>query len=154
LPPLVIIARRSADVLAMDDKRLAKDLRYLRNHAFGDLSIDEVAQAAGMARRVFERRFSAQMRRAPNAEILRLRQERAKRLLTDTGGSLAEIAERTGFKHAEYFHAVFTKKTGSLPENIASLKKHRVSRSLYLNSPKICRTYCKRMRSLRRRITR
>ena len=115
VPPLGIIARRSTDVLAMEDKKLAKGVRFLRDHAFEPLSIDEVALAAGMARRVFERRFSAQMGRAPNAEVLRLRLERAKQLLTDTGWSLAEIAERTGFNHAEYFHSVFTKKTGLTP---------------------------------------
>ena len=48
-------------------------------------------------------------------EVLRLRLERVKQLLADTDWSLAEIAERTGFKHGEYLHTMFTQKTGVTP---------------------------------------
>lgn len=113
--PLGVISRRSTDVLAMDDHQLAKGVRFLRDHAFGNISVNDVALAAGMSRRVFERRFTAQMGRPPNAEVLRLRLERAKQLLIDTNWNLTEIAERTGFNHVEYFHTVFTKKTGLTP---------------------------------------
>jgi len=65
---------------------------------------------------VFERRFAAQVGRPPpQAEVLRLRLERVKALQTDIDWPLAQIAERTGFKHGEYLHTVFTQKAGTTP---------------------------------------
>lgn len=115
IPPKGIVTRRSSDVLAMDDRQLAAGARYLREHAFEAISVNDMARAAGMSRRVFERRFVTQVGRAPKAEVLRLRIERAKELLADTDWTLAQISERTGFKHSEYLHTVFTQKTGSTP---------------------------------------
>ena len=115
LPPLGIVTRRSSDVLAMSDRQLAAGTRFMREHAFQTININEVAKAAGMSRRVFERRFVAQVGRAPKAEVLRLRLERVKDLLTDTDWTLAQIAERTGFKYSEYLHTVFTQKVGMPP---------------------------------------
>ena len=99
----------------MDDRQLAVGLRFIRDHAFDPITINEVAKVTGMCRRVFERRFAAQMGRSPKAEVLRLRLERVKQLLTDTDWNLAQIAERTGFNYAEYLHTVFTQKTGITP---------------------------------------
>jgi LacI family transcriptional regulator len=115
IPPRGIVTRRSTDVLAMDDRQLAAGARYLREHIFDAVSVNDMARAAGMSRRVFERRFVAQVGRPPKAEVVRLRIERVKELLADTDWSLAQIAERTGFKHSEYLHAVFTQKTGATP---------------------------------------
>jgi LacI family transcriptional regulator len=126
LPPLGIVTRRSSDVLAMSDRQLAAGTRFMREHAFQTININEVARAAGMSRRVFERRFVAQVGRAPKAEVLRLRLERVKDLLADTDWTLAQIAERTGFKYSEYLHTVFTQKVGIPPgrfrEHIKQLK--------------------------------
>jgi LacI family transcriptional regulator len=115
IPPLGIVTRRSSDVLAMSDRQLAAGTRFMREHAFQPINITDVARAAGMSRRVFERRFVAQVGRPPKAEVLRLRLERVKDLLTDTNWTLAQIAERTGFKYSEYLHTVFTQKMGMSP---------------------------------------
>lgn len=115
IPPLGIVTRRSSDVLAMSDRQLAAGARFMREHAFQPININDVSRAAGMSRRVFERRFLAQVGRPPKAEVLRLRLERVKALLTDTDWTLAQIAERTGFKYSEYLHTVFTQKVGIPP---------------------------------------
>jgi LacI family transcriptional regulator len=115
IPPLGVVARRSTDVLVMDDRQLAIGARFLREHAFDSITVNDAARAAGMSRRVFERRFATQMGRAPKAEVLRIRLERAKSLLANTDWPLTKIAERTGFKHGGYLHAVFGDKTGMTP---------------------------------------
>ena len=115
IPPLGIVTRRSSDVLAMSDRSLAAGARFMREHAFESININDVARAAGMSRRVFERRFVSQVGRPPKAEVLRLRLERVKELLADTTWTLAQIAERTGFKYSEYLHTVFTQKIGIPP---------------------------------------
>ncbi len=115
IPPYGIVTRRSTEVLALDDRQLAVGLRFIRNHAFGPIHINEVAKVAGLCRRVFERRFAAKMGRSPKAEVTRLRLEKVKQLLTDTNWNLSQIAEKTGFNYGEYLHRVFTQKTGTTP---------------------------------------
>jgi LacI family transcriptional regulator len=126
LPPLGIVTRRSSDVLAMSDRQLAAGTRYMREHAFQGININDVARAAGMSRRVFERRFVAQVGRAPKAEILRLRLEQVKDLLAGTDWTLAQIAERTGFKYSEYLHTVFSQKVGLSPGRFRARVKQLV----------------------------
>jgi LacI family transcriptional regulator len=123
IPPKGIVTRRSTDVLAMDDRQLAAGARFLREHVFDNISVNDMARAAGMSRRVFERRFVSQIGRPPKAEVLRLRLERVKELLTDTDWSLAQISERTGFKHSEYLHTIFTQKTGTTPGKFRAAAK-------------------------------
>jgi LacI family transcriptional regulator, galactose operon repressor len=126
VPPLGIITRRSSDVLAMSDRQLAAGARFMRQHLFESLTTNEMARAAGMSRRMFERRFVAQVGRSPKAEVLRLRLERVKNLLVDTDWNLAQIAERTGFKYSEYLHTVFSQKTGMTP---GKFRRNRKSES-------------------------
>ena len=115
VPPLGIVTRRSSDVLAMTDRHLAAGARFLREHLFESVTTNDMARAAGVSRRVFERRFVAQIGRSPKAEVLRLRLERVKDLLVNTDWNLAQIAERTGFKYSEYLHTVFSQKIGLTP---------------------------------------
>ncbi len=127
VPPVGIVTRGSTDVLAMDDSRLVAGVRFMRQHLFDELGVNDLAKAAGMCRRVFERRFAAQVGRSPKAEVLRLRLERVKALLADTDWPLAQIAERTGFKYGEYLHRIFTQKIGSTPGQFRRRAKLEVS---------------------------
>jgi LacI family transcriptional regulator len=115
IPPLGIVTRRSSDVLAMNDRQLSTGTRFLRAHAFEAITMNDVARAAGISRRAFERRFVAHVGRAPKAEAMRLRMERVKELLVNTDWPLAQIARKTGFKHSEYLHRSFTKRIGTTP---------------------------------------
>ncbi|MGP8199211.1 MAG: XylR family transcriptional regulator [Limisphaerales bacterium] len=115
IPPREIVTRRSTEVLALDDRQLVTGLRFIRDHAFDPITINEVAKVASMCRRVFERRFAAKIGRSPKAEVVRLRLEKVKQLLTDTDWNLSQIAEKTGFNYGEYLHTVFTQKIGITP---------------------------------------
>ena len=115
VPPKGIVVRRSTEVLAMDDRQLAAGIRFIREHAVDPITINDAARAAGMSRRAFERRFISTIGRPPKAEVIRLRLERAKELLTESDWTLSEIAEKTGFNHGEYLHTVFTQKLGMTP---------------------------------------
>jgi LacI family transcriptional regulator len=115
VPPLGIVARRSTDVFATSDRQLAAGARFLREHFSDAITVNDIARAAGMSRRVFEKRFVSQFGHAPKAEVLRLRLNRAQELLLDTDWTLAQIAAVCGFKHSEYLHAFFTQKIGMTP---------------------------------------
>jgi AraC-like DNA-binding protein len=79
------------------------------NQAVAHLAADHLlARAAPMSRRVFERRFSTRVGRAPKEEVSRLRLERVKELLAETDWTL-------GQKYSEYLHTLFTQKIGTTP---------------------------------------
>jgi LacI family transcriptional regulator len=115
IPPKGVVARQSTDLVAVDDPRLARAVRFLRAHAFEPIGVEEIARAAGMSRSLLERRFRPAFGDSPWNYVLRLRVDAARHLLLNTSLSLTEIAERTGFGTPEYFSAAFRKLTGSSP---------------------------------------
>lgn len=115
VPPLGIATRRSTDVLAIPDRAVASVLRYVREHACEGIRVPDLVRVAALSRSVLERRFADMVGRSPKAEILRVQLSRARQLLTETDLPLSEITERCGFKHPEYFNAIFRAKTGISP---------------------------------------
>jgi LacI family transcriptional regulator len=79
------------------------------------VNVPFLAKAVGLSRRALERRLHQVLGRSPNAEILRVRLDRVCRLLTESDLPLAEVAERTGFEHAEYLSRLFKKRFGLPP---------------------------------------
>lgn len=115
VPPLGVATRRSTDVLAIEDRDIAHAARYIREHACDGISVQDVLRVVPLSRRVLEKRFREQFGRTPHQEILRVKINRAERLLTDTDLNLPQIAERTGFNHAEYLCVAFKRSTGRSP---------------------------------------
>ena len=70
-----------------------------------------------LSRRMLEHRFLKLVRRTPHAEIIRIRMERAGRLLRETDLSLAEIASRAGFADANYLSVAVKKQMGVSPRS-------------------------------------
>jgi len=115
IPPLGIAERQSSDVYAIDDADIASTLRYIREHACEGISVADLLRVVPLSRRMLEHRFLKLVRRTPHAEIIRIRMERAARLLRETDLSLAEIASRAGFADANYLSVAFKKQMGVAP---------------------------------------
>jgi LacI family transcriptional regulator len=115
VPPLGIAERQSSDVYAIDDPDIASALRYIREHACEGISVSDLLRVVPLSRRMLEHRFLKLVRRTPHAEIIRIRMERASRLLRETDLSLAEIANRAGFADANYLSVAFKKQMGVAP---------------------------------------
>ena len=113
--PLGLATRRSTDVLAIEDRQIATVLRLIREHACEGVNVPFLAKEVGLSRRALERRLARVLGRSPNAEILRVRLDHVCRLLTESDFPLTEVAERTGFEHAEYLHRLFKRKFGVTP---------------------------------------
>lgn len=114
-PPATVRTDRSTDALATEDPNLAKALHFIREQAYTDISVDEVARAAGLGRRTLERRFKEALGHGVDPYIRRARIQRAKTLLRESPLSIAEISERCGFNTVYYFSTVFKKETGCTP---------------------------------------
>ena len=68
-----------------------------------------------LSRSALERRFARALGRSPKEEILRVRLNRARQLLSETDFPLWTIAEKIGLEHTEYLNVIFKKKTGLTP---------------------------------------
>jgi LacI family transcriptional regulator len=115
IAPLGIATRQSTDVLAIEDRHVARAVAYIRAHACEGITVDDVLRAVPQARRLLERRFKKLLGRTPHEEIRRVQLDRVKALLAQTDLSLADVAERCGYAHVEYLSVVFKKKAGLPP---------------------------------------
>jgi LacI family transcriptional regulator len=120
IPPNGIIARRSTEVLAMEDLQIAAVARFIREHACEGIDVSDVLRAVPMSRSSLDRRFIKILGRSPKDEILRVRLNRVKQLLAETDFPLSLIAEKTGFEHIEYLSRIFKKKVGTTPSEFRS----------------------------------
>jgi len=127
LPPIGISTRQSTDVLAIDDELIVAAVRQIRDHACRGLRVARLVKALGTTRRVLETRFTKRLGHTPHEEILRVQFHRVERLLRETDLPLAEIAARTGFRHAEYMTVAFNRRHGLAPS--AWRKRHRLPRA-------------------------
>ena len=94
IPPLGVVTRRSTDVLAIEDRHLARAVRFIREHACDGITVEDVLADIPLSRSVFERRFARLFGHSPKAEIVRARLERIKQLLAETELPLKQIAAR------------------------------------------------------------
>jgi LacI family transcriptional regulator len=124
-PPLRVAARRSTDALAIEDRSLAQAVRFIREHFRDGISVKDVLKGIPLSRRALESRFAKVIGRTPHAEILRVQLNQVKILLRESGLTLEEIAERTGFAHVEYLSTVFRQKEGMPPSRYRAMHQHR-----------------------------
>ena len=115
LPPLGVVPRASSDALATDDADVSAAVRFIRERACDGIDVSDVVGMVPLSRRVLESRFKRLVGRSPHEEIDRVRMTRARELLRGTDLSLARIAEKVGFPHAEYLSVVFKKRVGMTP---------------------------------------
>ena len=115
IAPLGITARQSTDTTAIADPHIATAARFIREHACEGIHIGDVLKVVPLSRSVLHRRFAGLVGRSPKAEMLRLRLDRAKRLLAETDLALYTIATKTAFNSPEHFSVLFKAKTGLPP---------------------------------------
>lgn len=115
IEPTGIVARRSTDLLAIDDPDLITAIRFIRDHPERMIQVEDVARAACVSRRSLERRFMTLLGRTIHDEIARCHLERAVDLLARTEMTIPAIADSAGYGSPEYFATVFKEKMGITP---------------------------------------
>jgi LacI family transcriptional regulator len=123
--PSRIVTRQSTDVLAIDNADVAQAIRIIRQYARTGISVAEVAEKAGLSRRVMERRFRQLLGRSPKEEILRVQIENAKLLLTQSELSIEAVARQCGIGSFKYFGQVFRRETGGTPRAFRRTRQTR-----------------------------
>ncbi|WP_421119765.1 GlxA family transcriptional regulator [Aquihabitans daechungensis] len=122
---LVVFARRpggqaqfSAQLQAQAARTpaVAEVQRWLPDHLDEDLTVDRLAERAGMSPRTFARTFRSETGTTPAAHVEELRVESARRLLETTDLTVGAIARSVGLKHAETLHRAFVRRVGTTPD--------------------------------------
>ncbi len=127
IPPTGIAVRQSTDVLAIEDRAVAAAVRFIREHACDGINATDVLRKTPQSRRVLENRFRKAIGRTPHEEILRVRIDRVKQLLSETDLTLEAISNRAGFRHVEYLSYAFKRETGKPPGRYRT--EHRLADS-------------------------
>jgi len=115
VPPIEVATRQSTDITAISDPVVAKALRFIRQHAGEGINVETVLRHMFISRSALQEHFRNALGRSIHDVIVDMRIARVKELLTQTALSLPEIAERTGFRHAEYMSNVLKRRTGWSP---------------------------------------
>lgn len=124
--PIGVATRQSTDVVAIEDPRIARAIRFIREKACLGISVNDLLTAVPMSRTLLERQFRQFLGRAPYEEITQVRLRRATELLIATDLTVTEIAERAGFSSPEYFSAAFKRHMGRGPRQYRAGDAHGV----------------------------
>jgi LacI family transcriptional regulator len=116
VPAVGIVTRKSSDLLAVKHKGVANSLRFIWEHASQPISVKDLVGVAAMSRRGLHKAFLDNVGRTPGEELQRVRIERAKRLLADSGHKLEVLAKMCGYKSANSFCVAFKQATGQSPK--------------------------------------
>jgi transcriptional regulator GlxA family with amidase domain len=90
--------------------------RWLPDHLDDDLAVDALAARVAMSARNFARVFRRETGVTPATYVEDLRVEAARRLLESTSDTVATVAARVGFRHAETLHRAFRRRVGTTPD--------------------------------------
>lgn len=100
-----------------EDPRVQAACEYIRVHATEEISVDEVARAAGLSVRNLNRLMMIELGASPKKLIVLHRIDRARRLLKK-GRSVTDVAMEVGYSSVSQFIATFRRTTGQLPSDL------------------------------------
>lgn len=96
-------------------RQIQECCNYIEMHVEDDLEIETLARRVGYAEYYLTKKFKEEMHVSLNNYIKFVRIERAKLLLTTTGLSVQEIADRLGFCSRSYMGKTFREVAGCSP---------------------------------------
>jgi LacI family transcriptional regulator len=113
--PRGVVERQSSDIRQVEDADVGEAVAFIRTHAAEGINVEDVLRQVPISRRTLERRFQETLGRSLHGEIQRQRLNHAKRLLTETQMSLADISEACSYKQAAHLTQAFRRYVGVTP---------------------------------------
>lgn len=101
--------------VALPRWRLQRVISFVDNNIDRNVSLEELAAAAGLSRRHFARSFRSEVGETPHRWLMERRLEKAKTLLASTEQSLIDIAMSCGFASQSHFSTAMKQATGMSP---------------------------------------
>lgn len=114
-------------LLALDPKsdRIQKSVNYAKANLRNVLSVDELADAAGLSARQFSRAFRSETGQSPAKAVENLRVEAARLLMEQGRHSMDVIATETGFADSDRMRRAFLRTLGQPPQTIRRNARER-----------------------------
>jgi transcriptional regulator GlxA family with amidase domain len=97
------------------DEKIRQVEDWLRAHFDRDVSIEALAERAGLGPRTFMRRFKAATGRVPGAYVQMLRVAAARELLERGASSIQAVCSKVGYEDVAFFRGLFKRHTGMTP---------------------------------------
>jgi AraC family transcriptional regulator len=101
----------------LSGQRLRLVTELIADNYSRDLSLAELAGAAGMSPFHFAREFKRTTGTTPHQYLIKFRINRAKALLAESQMPLVEVGFRSGFSHQSHFTRLFHRVTGTTPHS-------------------------------------
>jgi transcriptional regulator GlxA family with amidase domain len=98
--------------------RFAPLLAWVREHLNKPLTVEALADRAGLSPRHFARAFTAETGSTPSKAVERLRLEVARERVQSSGELIERVAEVTGFGDAERMRRAFVRAFGQPPQSL------------------------------------
>ena len=112
IPAAEVVARKSSDILTISHQGVSKSLRYIWEHSHEPICVKDLVGVAAMSRRGLHKAFLEHLERTPGQELQRVRIERAKKLLAQSGHKIETLAGMCGYKSTNSFCIAFKRATG------------------------------------------
>ena len=93
-------------------------LTWAREHLDAPLTVEDLAERAGMSARHFTRAFIAETGTTPSKAVERLRIEVARQRVQSSSEAIERVAETTGFRDPERMRRAFIRAFGQPPQSL------------------------------------
>jgi transcriptional regulator GlxA family with amidase domain len=93
-------------------------LSWAREHLDAPLTVEDLAEQAGMSSRHFARAFIAETGTTPSKAVERLRIEVARQRVQSSGEAIEQVAQSTGFRDPERMRRAFIRAFGQPPQSL------------------------------------
>jgi transcriptional regulator GlxA family with amidase domain len=93
-------------------------LTWAREHLDAPLTVEDLAEQAGMSSRHFTRAFIAETGTTPSKAVERLRIEVARQRVQSSSEAIERVAETTGFRDPERMRRAFIRAFGQPPQSL------------------------------------
>ncbi len=124
IPPSRVIARQSTDIIAINHTPTVKALNFIReNYSDPTLSVEQIADNAGMCRRRLDDFFKELVGNTLAQELKRFRIDKACQLLSETDYKMYVITYQCGFTSAERLAKVFSREIGVTPSHYRNMNR-------------------------------
>lgn len=127
VPPTGVVARRSTDTMAVGDPVIANVIRSIRERATRGLRIAELLRESQLSRWQLEKRFRQAVGRSIHDDMLHVRLEEARRLVTTTDLPMKSVAPRAGFSSVAYMTTLFRRHYGMPPAALRAASRGRAA---------------------------
>lgn len=109
------IIRSVPDEQGISDDRIDRSISYMEHHYTGKISIENLAEAAGMVPVAYSRMFRKVTGLSPVEFLSNMRMDKAKQLLDQENSRVKEVAASVGFRSEFYFSRMFQRMVGVSP---------------------------------------